>query len=146
MRTFAFRHTWVLPADVATTYAALADVEAYPLWWPQVRRADRVDEDSGRACVRSLLPWTLDLLLTREVEDPVGRVLRARISGDLRGWSQWRLEPDDGGTLAHYAQEATVTSSAVAPFAPLVGPVLRANHAWMMRCGELGLRVHLANG
>jgi hypothetical protein len=139
VRTFRFRHTWRVPADVGTTFAALADVDRYPQWWPQVRRVVRVDGSSGHAFVRSVLPYTLDLVLTREVEDPESRLLRVRISGDLEGWSAFALTASAGSTLALYEQECCMTPSGMGRIVPVAAPVLRLNHTWMMRSGERGL-------
>ena len=139
MLTFRFQHTWRVPADIGATFAALADVDRYPAWWPQVRGVARVDDASGHAYVRSLLPYTLDLLLTREVEDPASGVLRVRIGGDLEGWSSFRLSADAGWTIALYEQEARVSALGLGRFVPVAGPVLRLNHTWMMRAGERGL-------
>lgn len=147
VESFSFRHSWRLPVDVETVYAALADVDTYPRWWPQVVRIARIDGTSGHAFVRSLLPYTLDLLLTREIADPVGLVLRVRIGGDLEGWSQWRLVSDPGAgarrTVAEYTQEAVVAAPRLVRLVPVAGPVLRANHRWMMQSGERGLVAHL---
>jgi len=152
VRPFRFQHTWLVPAGAAATFAALADVDAYPRWWPQVRQVRRIDDDSGHAYVRSLLPYTLDLVLTREVQDADAGVLRVRIGGDLEGWSEFRLEPAASGrptregtvTLARYAQEAVVTTRGLDRLTPVAAPVLRLNHAWMMRAGERGLAAWLA--
>ena len=152
MRPFHFRHTWVVPADTAATFAVLADVDTYPRWWPQVRRVRRIDADSGHAYVRSLLPYTLDLVLTRDVEDADAGVLRVRIDGDLEGWSEFRLEPGGDGapadphgvTLARYTQEVLVTARGLEHLTPVAAPVLRVNHAWMMRAGERGLAAWVA--
>ena len=161
MGIFRFRHVWHVPADIATTFAALADVDRYPLWWPQVRGVRRVDADTGHAYVRSMLPYTLDLLLTREIEDPAAGVLRVRLGGDLEGWSEFRLStdadtgaatsPDPGGegaaaTIADYRQEATVTTAGLQHFVPLAAPLLTLNHSWMMRSGERGLARWLVAG
>ena len=152
MRPFRFQHTWLVPADTAATFAALADVDAYPQWWPQVRQVRRIDADSGHAYVRSLLPYTLDLVLTRDVEDADAGVLRVRIGGDLEGWSEFRLEPARAErrgsaagamTLARYAQEAVVTTRGLDRLTPVAAPVLRVNHAWMLRAGERGLAAWL---
>lgn len=125
----------------------LADPEGYPRWWPEVRGAARMDGQRGRVRIRSLLPYTLQLVLTRQVEDPMARTLRVSIGGDLQGWAQWRLEPDgSGGTRARFDQEAALTVRGATRLAPLAGPLLRANHTWMMRSGQRGLRAWLAAG
>ncbi|MGW5240739.1 SRPBCC family protein [Monashia sp. NPDC004114] len=161
MGIFRFRHLWHVPADPAATFDALADVDRYPLWWPQVRAIRRIDDESGHAFVRSMLPYTLDLVLTREIEDSQAGVLRVRLGGDLEGWSEFRVSPDpdatgagsyaaDGSpgaaTIADYRQEATVTAAGLEHFVPLARPLLTLNHTWMMRAGERGLARWLANG
>ncbi len=144
---FVFEQTWSVPAPPEEVYAVLADPEGYPRWWPEVRGAGRVDGERGRVRIRSRLPYTLDLVLTRQVEDPVTRVLRVSIEGDLRGWAQWRVEAHgSGGTLARYDQEAVVAVRGLSRWARLVGPLLRANHSAMMRSGERGLRDWCAGG
>ena len=40
-------------------FDALADVERYAAWWPQVRTAERIDDEAGRTDIRSFLPYTL---------------------------------------------------------------------------------------
>ena len=63
---FVFHHEWVLDAPRDAVVAALADIEGYPRWWPQIRSLERIDETSGRGRIRSALPLTLHLVLTRE--------------------------------------------------------------------------------
>lgn len=142
---FRFDHVWRLPTSPARVFGALADVERYAVWWPQVRHIQRVDADSGWAWVRSALPYTLALLLTREVEDPEAGRLRVAIGGDLHGWSSWEVVAGPaGGALARYAQEVVVPSRALSALPVLSRPVLQANHLWMMRGGERGLVRYLA--
>lgn len=116
----------------------LADVEGYPRWWSQVRWVERVDDVTGRMRIHSVLPVTLDVVVTREMEDHEGGVLRVRLSGDLDGWARWLVRSTDAGTVAVFEQEARVAArlERVATLAPVV---LRANHAWMMRQGRRGL-------
>jgi hypothetical protein len=51
-------------------------------------------------------------------------------------------EPD-GGTVATFDQVAVVTPALLARTARLAAPLLRANHAWMMRSGRAGLAAYL---
>jgi hypothetical protein len=144
--TFRFHHQWRLPASVPRVYAALADVERYAAWWPQVRSAERIDEDSGRTAIRSFLPYTLHLVLRRDVEDERDGLLRVAVAGDLEGWCQWRLQADPGGTTATFDQQATITPALLARTASVTAPLLRANHSWMMRSGRAGLAAYLDRG
>jgi uncharacterized protein YndB with AHSA1/START domain len=138
--TYRFDDEWHLHAPREQVYAALADVEGYEHWWPQVREIHRIDVDSGRVRIRSLLPYTLDLVLARDVADEARGILRVDITGDLRGWCAWQLTADGGGTRARFSQEVEVAVPLLqrVPFA--IRPLLRGNHAHMMRSGERGLR------
>jgi uncharacterized protein YndB with AHSA1/START domain len=140
---FRFHHEWHLPAPFERTYAALADVERYDRWWPQVRSLERIDDVSGRVTIRSVLPYTLHLVLTREAEDEGSGLLRVGVAGDLDGWCQWQVRGDGDDTVAVFDQEAVVTPALLARTASLTAPLLRANHAWMMRAGQVGLARHL---
>jgi len=124
-------------------YAALAEVEDYPRWWPQIREIHRIDADSGRVRIRSLLPFTLDLVLARALEDRAGGILRVDITGDLQGWCAWQLNAIGSVTRAQFSQEVHVLVPMLqrVPFA--VRPLLRGNHAHMMRSGERGLSRYL---
>jgi hypothetical protein len=146
---FHFHHEWTLPAAPERVFDALADVERYAAWWPQVRSAERIDDESGRTHIRSFLPYTLHLVLRREVEDRSSGHLRVEVSGDLGGWCEWRVRNDGNGTgasVAEFDQQAIVTPTLLARTARVTGPLLRANHAWMMRSGRAGLADYLAQG
>jgi uncharacterized protein YndB with AHSA1/START domain len=141
--TYRFDNLWRLRAPRAQVYAALADVDGYARWWPQIREIHRIDTDSGRVRIRSLLPYTLTLVLTRAIQDETGGILRVNVDGDLRGWCAWQLTAEETGTSARFTEEVEVTVPLLqrAPFA--TRPLLRANHAHMMRSGQRGLSAHL---
>ncbi|HVU92332.1 MAG TPA: SRPBCC family protein [Jatrophihabitans sp.] len=141
--TYTFRSRWHLAAAPARVYAVLADVEGYPSWWPQVRRARRLDAESGELTCRSLLPYDLTFVMRREVEDADALVLRARLTGDLTGTSQWTVRADARGTVAVFDEQVTVGDGRLRAAGRLLRPALRFNHDLMMRCGERGLRSHL---
>ena len=140
---YVFRSEWRIPAPVDDVYAVLADVESYPAWWHQVRRAHWIDDRSGELTCRSLLPYDLTFVIEREVEDPVGRVLRGRLTGDLNGESQWTITSDDGVSVAVFDEDVAVGRGRVRAAGVLARPALKFNHGLMMRSGEQGLRKHL---
>jgi uncharacterized protein YndB with AHSA1/START domain len=144
MSGYTFRSEWHVAADPDAVYQALADVAAYPSWWPQVVAARWLDATSGEIRCRSLLPYELVFVAHRVIEDPVERVLRATIDGDLAGTSQWTVRPDGSGAVAVFDEEVEVHKQAVRRAGFLVRPALRFNHDLMMRSGEKGLRRHLA--
>ncbi|MDT4923699.1 MAG: hypothetical protein QOG01_1412 [Pseudonocardiales bacterium] len=146
MSSYVFRSEWRLPAAPATVYDVLSDVESYPRWWPQVRRTRRIDDLSGELTCRSLLPYDVVFRMHREVEDPAGLVLRARLDGDLSGTSQWTITANGVGSTAVFDEDVQVGNGMLRAAGRLFRPVLRFNHDLMMRSGEKGLRAHLSGG
>ncbi|TCJ22706.1 SRPBCC family protein [Nocardioides jejuensis] len=144
MRAYAFASTWWLPHAPERVHAVLADVEHYPSWWPQVVGCLKLGEDEGVVLCRSALPYTLELrvaLLRRTPE-----VLESSLDGDLDGWVRWRTVPEDGGCRVHFEQEVVTRSLPLSIASYVAGrPVLRWNHARMMRGARLGLARRLAS-
>lgn len=139
---YLFKHAWSLPVPRDDVFAILADVAGYPVWWPQVRAVARVDDDSAHVVVRSFLPYSLDLTLTRVVEDSAAGVLEAKLTGQLEGWSRWQLGVAGSGTSMVYEQDVTVRGRQMAAASRFARRLLVANHGWMMRGGRRGLLSH----
>ena len=137
---YVFRSVWQLDAAPDRVYAALQDVAEYPRWWREVRETVQLSETSGRVRCRSLLPYDLTMVLTREIEDPEQRILQARLDGDLVGVSTWTVEAAGHGTVAVFDEDVAVGKTAVRAAGRFVRPVLTFNHDRMMRSGERGLR------
>ena len=141
---YLFHSEWRLDAAPQAVYDVLVDVANYPNWWKQVRRVRQVGERAGELVCRSLLPYDLTFVIDRELEDPVDRVLRARMSGDLTGTSQWTIRGDEAGTVAAFDEDVTVSKRMIRAAGRFVRPALSFNHGLMMRSGEAGLRAALA--
>ncbi len=142
---YIFRSRWRIAADPDQVYAALADVAAYPAWWPEVHEARLLDDGAGELRCRSLLPYDLVFVARREIEDAERRILRASLSGDLTGTSQWTITGGDGATAAVFDEDVVVSKALIRLVGPLARPALRFNHDRMMRAGERGLRRRLAH-
>ena len=142
---YVFRSEWRLDAPAQRVYAALLDVAAYPTWWPEVRSAKETGTHSGELRARSMLPYDLVFHLERDIEDPVNHVLRAKVSGDLIGTSQWTVAPDGDGCIAVFDEDVHVGKAAVRAAGLLARPALKFNHDRMMRSGERGLRAYLTD-
>jgi hypothetical protein len=142
--TYRFDNLWRLRAPRERVFTTLVDVDSYARWWPQIRAIHPIDADSSRVRIRSLLPYTLDLVLVRAVQDEARGILQVNLDGDLRGWCSWQFSAEGAGTRAKFSQEVEVTAPMLrrAPFA--IRPLLRGNHAHMMRSGERGLGRYLA--
>lgn len=144
LHTYRFRSTWRLVAAPNDVYQALRDVDDYPEWWPQVHRADRVDDATYDMVVRSLLPYDLSFRSIRSREDPSARILEATMSGDLDGFTRWTVTMDDSGSRLVFEEEVVARNALLRRLAVVARPAFVANHAAMMRAGRRGLRAYLA--
>jgi carbon monoxide dehydrogenase subunit G len=134
---FRFEREWHVAAAPARVREVLLDLEHYPEWWPQVRAVAKVDDDTAYVVCRSVLPYTLDLVLHAEERGP--DLLRTTIDGDLSGWSAFRVRADGEGTHVLYEQEVVVAHRALSLASRLLRPLLRWNHDRMMDGCEVGL-------
>jgi hypothetical protein len=145
LHRYRFASRWELPAPPRHVFQALADPLGYPQWWPQIREVRQLTEDSGRMRFRSLLPYELQVTAFAARNDPEAGVLEARLTGDLAGVTRWTVRVGPGGrTVAVFHEDVEVHKPLMRRLALPGRPAFRANHAWMMRCGRLGLARHLA--
>ncbi|MFE9119364.1 SRPBCC family protein [Streptomyces sp. NPDC007172] len=140
---YRFRSVWDLRAAPGAVYAVLERVEEYPRWWREVREVTPVDDRTGTARLRSLVPYDLFVTARERRRDPAALVLEVSLVGDLEGWARWTLLAHRGGTRAVYEQEVEVRKPLMRRLAVPGRPVFRANHALMMRSGRRGLRHRL---
>ena len=137
--TYSFRSAWTVDVDADRLFDVLSDIASYPHWWPQLRSVERIDDETASVECRSALPYTLRLRAQRAREDREARVLEVRLEGDLDGWSRWTLTPQRHRTALVFDQEVVVCGRVLRWVGSVGRPVLRLNHAWMMRGGRLGL-------
>jgi hypothetical protein len=144
-RRYTFLSDWALPVEPAAAFAVLKDLWSYPTWWPEFKRADRIDAENGLFALRSALPLTLRFALRRDVEDEARGVLTATASGDIEGSVGWLLEPSETGTtIAHFTERVTLRHRFARHGDFALRPILKWNHAAAMRSGQAGLLAHLA--
>ena len=138
---YEFSGRWAVPAAPARVQEVLVDLERYPEWWPQVLAVASLGPDDARVLCRSVLPYTLDLVLHAVRRDAAH--LEVQVAGDLQGTVTWLLTADaGGGTVLDFRQQVTV-GGWLAAVSPVVRPVLRWNHARMMHGCLAGLRGRL---
>jgi hypothetical protein len=143
LHRYRFTSRWELPAASEHVFQVLADPLGYPLWWPQILEVRQLTEDSGRMRFRSLLPYELQVTAFAARNDPDAGVLEARLTGDLHGITRWTVSGVDGTTVAVFHEDVEVRKPLMRLFALPGRPAFRANHAWMMRSGRLGLARYL---
>ncbi|MFD3336490.1 SRPBCC family protein [Streptomyces sp. NPDC058700] len=140
---YRFRSVWRLAAPPDAVYGVLERPEEYPRWWPQVREVVRVDDTTGTARFRSLLPYEIAVTVRALRGDPAARVLEIALGGDLDGRVRWTVTPEGPGTRVVYEQEVEVRARLLRTLAVPGRPLFRLNHALMMRGGRRGLATRL---
>ena len=144
LHRYRFRSIWPADASPEDAYRALREVADYPAWWPEVRTATRVDASTYDLVCRSLLPYDLAFRTVRSREDPRSRVLEARMTGDIEGFSRWTITASGRGATLVFEEEVEARKALLRRVGAVARPAFVANHALMMRHGRAGLRAYLA--
>ena len=134
--TYSFREQWHVAAPPSRVHAVLADVERYVEWWPQVVAVGHLAEGRGLVLCRSVLPYTLALVLTELRNEP--GLLEVEVEGDLEGVVAFELARDGAGTRVSFRQDV-LARGWLAVVSPVARPVLVWNHRRMMRGCRDGL-------
>jgi mannose-6-phosphate isomerase-like protein (cupin superfamily)/uncharacterized protein YndB with AHSA1/START domain len=149
---YRFLDKWFIPHPIDDVFEALLHGEDYPRWWGEAwKRVTPIgDTPTGSVGAKTeviaggFLPYTIKLELEVErIERP--QLLAVLSRGDLEGTGTWRLHEFDGGTAVSYDWRVRASKPLIRRFSPVVKPLFRANHTWVMRRGELALRRWLAN-
>jgi hypothetical protein len=139
--SYSFRVSWTVPFRLERVHAVLVDLERYPEWWPQVRAVVSLGEDDALVVARSVLPYSLELVLHAERRDPTH--LEISLSGDLEGVVRWYLTDLGSETGMDFEQHVQVTGRLLRLVSRAGRPLLRWNHERMMRGCLAGLRDRL---
>jgi len=108
VRQYRFVTIWRLQAPIERVFAEIDAVDAWPEWWPNVRRVEKLEDGDadgiGAAFATTFvgrLPYPLrfDLRVTRR-EPP--RSVVGDATGELEGVGEWTLWEEGGLTLVRY--------------------------------------------
>lgn len=159
-RVYDLRSSWHLPAPPREVWAIIADVDmSWPNWWPRcsfagplerMQPATNSQEDVLKATTahldfKALLGYTLTItihptkvLTPSEIEFDAG--------GHLVGTGRVALTPEgDQRTRMDIVWRVRPTQTWMNLLSPIASPIFTAAHAHMMREGEKGLILALAN-
>ncbi|SDM41522.1 Polyketide cyclase / dehydrase and lipid transport [Lentzea albidocapillata subsp. violacea] len=143
LNRYRFRSVWHVDASPADVYEVLSDIANYPLWWREVRRATKIDDETGELRCRSFLPFDLVVQVRHSIRNQQAGLLRATLSGDLEGYASWEIIGRDGGTDLLFDQEVVVNKALLRRLVLIAKPFFRGNHDVMMRGGFKGLKAAL---
>ena len=139
---YSFRRSWTVPFPIGRVHALLVDLERYPEWWPQVRAVAKLGEDDALVVCRSVLPYSLDLVLHAERRELTH--LETSLTGDLEGVVRWYLTDLGPRTRMDFEQDVQVTGRILRVASRAARPVMVWNHERMMRGCLTGLNARLA--
>ncbi len=148
---YHFVTTWRVEGTVGEVADVLRDPLDLVRWWPAVyleaeERAPAGHDGTGRRVrlrTKGWLPYTLEWeFVVTENRYPTRFALDAH--GDFVGRGVWTIEQDGAWVNATYDWHITAEKPLLRTLAPLVRPLLTANHRWAMSQGEESLRLELA--
>lgn len=146
---FELASEWHLAASPEAVWRVLEAAEAWPQWWPEVRRVERLkrgDENDEGAVRRtwwtSRLPYGFVVdFVTRAAEKP--HLLAVEASGDLVGMGRWEIAAIPVGCRVRYVWQVHPRKVWMRWLAPLLAPVFAWNHHAVMRDGAIGMAQRL---
>jgi hypothetical protein len=151
MTHYRFVTLWRLQAPIERVFAEIDAIEAWPEWWPNVRRVEKLEagDADGIGAVfattfvgRLPYPLRFELRVTRR-DAPTSLVGAA--TGELEGVGEWTSWEEGDRTLVRYVWAIRTTASWMNLLAPLpfVDAIFRLNHHSVMRAGLAGIRSRL---
>lgn len=142
--------TWRVQGTTGEVADILRNPAAFARWWPAVYlSADELEPAGDRGLgqrvavrTRGWLPYTLSWTFT-VVESRYPERFVFDATGDVSGRGVWTLEQDGNWVVATYDWRVRVETPLLGALAPVVRPMLDANHRWSMAQGEESLRLEL---
>lgn len=146
LNRYRFRTVWSVAAQPAEAFQAVEHVENYPLWWPEVKHVSLSGKLRPQTVIRGFLPYSLHLAMKQVHVDRRHGIIEARLAGDLHGRSRWTVSAASGGSDLVFEEDVELGKAWMRVLGPPFRPLLRANHAVMMRHGQKGLAAYLDRG
>jgi hypothetical protein len=144
---YYFVSHWRVPCTPQEAYDIIKDSAALPTWWPAgfLEAEPHAFEDGTQGvavATQGWLPYVLRFTLRELASDPPGSLV-VEANGDLNGRGIWTLMPDGDFTDITYDWRVTVEKPFVKLLSPLLKPLFKSSHDWIMKKGEQSLKLEL---
>lgn len=140
---YHFTSHWKVHGPIRVVYDILKDGERYDRWWkPAYVKTDVVGTQKVRALVRAKLPYTLDFTTELVREDPP-KEIEIRALGELAGRGLWTLKEVGDEVAITFYWDVRAEKPLVRFLSPVLKPLFRWNHDWVMKTGEKGLQAEI---
>ena len=149
MAEYSFVTRWRFQAPIEQVWRVLDRPERYAEWWPAiVEYRDLTPEIHGvgsraERVVKGLLPYTLRYTTTVTLYEPP-REIAYDATGELTGFGRFVLQSDGPWTDVTFYWDVRTSGFWMNLLAPLLKPLFAWNHHWVMKQGERGLALRLA--
>ena len=126
-------------------YLAIRDTASWPAWWRGCLAVEELSPGDDRGIgSRRRVTWRSRLPYEVEIEVRVTDIVRAeRIAvasrGDLDGIGTWTFTDAGAGTRVEYLWQVTLRKRWMRLLAPVLRPLFKLNHDWLMANGVRGL-------
>lgn len=141
---YEFHSAWYIDAAHGELFDALHDVMRYPMWWPEIKEVVDLGDERHLIVARSLLPYNLRFETRPGVVDRGAGILETIMTGDLEGYSRWRLAPQGTGSRVTFEEQVEANKKLLRRSALVCRPLFIANHSLMMRRARRGMAVYMA--
>ncbi|MBA3629959.1 MAG: polyketide cyclase [Actinobacteria bacterium] len=141
---YEFHSAWSIDAVPGELFDALNDVMRYPLWWPEIKEVVDLGGEGHLIVARSLLPYNLRFESRPGVVDREAGILETIMTGDLEGYSRWKLSPEGIGTRVVFEERVDANKKLLRRLALVGRPLFIANHSLMMHRARRGMTVYMA--
>ncbi len=147
---YRFVNRWRVPGTVAEVADLIEHPDDFHRWWPAAWLDYELLEpgdDNGigrvfRYRVKGWLPYSLHLTF-RVTERDAPHTFAVAASGDLVGEGRWTLEQDGGVVQVTYRWRVRAERALIRRLSPIVKPIFRSNHFWVMRAGARSMLYEL---
>jgi hypothetical protein len=148
---YHFITTWLVEGTAGEVADVLRDPLDLPRWWPAVYLAvqELAPPDSRglhqrvRVRTKGWLPYTLSWDF-EVVESRYPERFALEATGDFVGSGVWTIVQDGPRARATYDWQIRADKPLLRRMAPIMRPLLEANHRWAMAQGEESLRLELS--
>ena len=152
MSRFELLTTWRLEARRQAVWDTLADVHAWPDWWPGLEQVIELEAgDARRVGSRYATTWRGPAgyrvrfeFLVEEVDEPLH--MAGSATGDLRGTGVWRLAEEAGATVVTFDWRVDPARGWMRALSPLMRPLVLRGHDRLMDDGGEALARLLRSG
>jgi uncharacterized protein YndB with AHSA1/START domain len=138
--------TYRFAAEPAELWERIADVSAFPTWWPWLRRFEAQALEAGEVwhcTVQPPLPYTLSFAVAIGEVEPPARAT-ATISGEIHGTAELTIEAAEGGGCTVRLRSRLAPQSRFLQGIALVArPGVALGHDWVLDTGARQFRRQL---